>query len=495
MEWSREMRYRQMENVSKEEWKQLNDQVSSCPWRQTYHVQPPTGLLNDPNGFAYYNGEYHLFYQWFPLGPIHGLKHWYHTSSIDLVNWKDRGTAIFPDTDLDSHGAYSGSGIVHEDKLYLFYTGNSRDASWNRHSYQCLAVMDKNGSIMKQEQAVIPGPPDGYTEHFRDPKVWEENGSYFMVIGAQRKNKTGAALLYTSTDMLDWKFRNEINTSYNTFGYMWECPDYFELQNNGILIFSPQGIEAEGDNFRNIYQSGYLLGHKLNKETGEFSHEEFAELDFGFDFYAPQTSVTPDGRRILVGWMGLPDLSYPTDKHMWAHCLTLPRELTIHNNKLLQKPAEELRLLRQSKKTTSLLLDNQMLPLYTWEDSAYELDVRIEGIEAGMAGISFCAGETEKTMFYYDADRQKLVLDRSLSGEPASPEFGTTRSVPYDEKNVNIRMFVDTSSVEIFINKGEAVFTSRLFPSPDSKGIQLFSHIGEAAFYITKWSLKSINKE
>ena len=95
--------------------------------------------------------EYHLFYQWFPLGPVHGIKHWYHVSSKDLVNWKDCGVGIIPTEHFESHGAFSGSGIAEDDKLYLFYTGNTRNEEWVRHPYQCLAIMDKKGKITKNQ--------------------------------------------------------------------------------------------------------------------------------------------------------------------------------------------------------------------------------------------------------------------------------------------------------------------------------------------------------
>ena len=143
MEWTREQRYRRIEEVSKEEYDALKQQVSQCCYRQTYHNQPITGLLNDPNGFSYFNGEYHMFYQWFPLGPVHGVKYWYHTTSTDLVHWKDCGIALEPDRSFDSHGVFSGTAIEHDEKLYLMYTGNARDEEWVRYPTQCLAIMDK----------------------------------------------------------------------------------------------------------------------------------------------------------------------------------------------------------------------------------------------------------------------------------------------------------------------------------------------------------------
>lgn len=371
MIWTTEQRYRRIEEASAEELSELRAKVKGCKWRQTFHIQPETGLLNDPNGFSYFNGEYHLFYQWFPLGPVHGLKYWYHTKSKNLVHWENVGIGIAPTNEYDSHGCYSGSAIEHEGKLYLLYTGNSRDRNWIRHSYQCLAIMDQTGKIEKRKEPVIHHIPNGYTNHFRDPKVWKEGKTFFTVIGAQRENKTGCVVLYSSNDLINWKFEGEIKTNLGAFGYMWECPDYFELQGYGVLIFSPQGIEPYEDHYQNLYQSGYIIGEKLDVERLSLSHAPFQEIDRGFDFYAPQTMVDGNGRRILIGWMGMPEIEYPTDKSGWAHCLTLPRELTISDNKLIQKPVKELELLRkqqyeiqdvidQEKKCTTGLLEQHL---------------------------------------------------------------------------------------------------------------------------------------
>src|SRR5688500_10458641 len=121
MEWTTEKRYRRFEDESPEAMQELKEKVNACLWRQAFHIQPTTGLLNDPNGFAFYNGYYHLFYQWFPLGPVHGLKYWYHVKSKDLVHWEDEGTGIAPGAFFDKHGAYSGSAIEHDGNLYLIY--------------------------------------------------------------------------------------------------------------------------------------------------------------------------------------------------------------------------------------------------------------------------------------------------------------------------------------------------------------------------------------
>jgi beta-fructofuranosidase len=487
MIWTKEERYRLIEEASQEELKKLKSEVSACKWRQTFHIQPVTGLLNDPNGFSYYKGEYHLFYQWFPLGPVHGIKYWYHTKSKDLVHWENVGIAIEPTDEYNSHGAYSGSAIEHEGKLYLFYTGNTRDKNWERHPYQCLAFMDHTGKIEKLKYPVIQEVPNGYTDHFRDPKVWKSGKKFYAAIGAQRENETGCVVLYSSTDLLNWNFEGELKTNLKDFGYMWECPDYFELKDKGILIFSPQGLEPRGDHFQNIYQSGYILGNKLDIDQLSITHTSFQELDRGFDFYAPQTMLDPNGRRILVGWMGLPEIHYPTDQNGWAHCLTLPRELSIRNSKLIQQPVKELQTLRKQRHVINDVLCQEKKRYEGFTGTSYEMICDFENLDAEEFGIEFRAGRDEKTIIKYSADFKKVFLDRTFSGKSVGEEFGTVRKCFIDSHKIKFHLFVDTSSVEIFINDGEEVFTSRIFPDQDSKEIRFYTKGGRALLQATKW--------
>ncbi|AKG35777.1 glycoside hydrolase family 32 protein [Paenibacillus durus] len=489
MKMSRAQLYRRIDQAEKGEWEALKQLAERSPWRQKFHIQPVAGLLNDPNGFAFFAGEYHLFYQWFPLGTGHGMKYWYHTSSSDLVHWKNRGIGIAPGGPFDSHGAFSGSAIEKDGKLYLMYTGNTRSPDWIRHPFQCMAVMEPDGVITKLEQPVILKVPRGFTDHFRDPKVWMEGGSYYCIIGAQRLDNTGSVVLYRSPDLIQWHFEGEIGTRLKSFGFMWECPDYFELDGTGILLFSPQGISPQGDRFRNIYQAGYLTGRPFNLADREFHHGEFRELDSGFDFYAPQTTQAPDGRRLLTAWMGLPEIDYPTDDHGWAHCLTLPRELTLKNGRLIQRPVRELVKLRGSKTEVRTVVNDESLSIAELAGTAYELLVDVRDGGANRFGIEFRAGRHERTVIYYDRTEGKLVLDRSLSGQSFALEYGTERKCPLELRDgtLTLHLFVDISSVEIFVNDGEETFTARIFPERESTGVNFFAEGGRVAFDAIKW--------
>lgn len=489
-EWTREERYRTILEASDEEMNELKDKVNRCPYRQKFHIQPKTGLLNDPNGFTYYNGEYHLFYQWFPLGPVHGIKHWYHVSSKDLINWKDCGVGIIPTEHFESHGVFSGTGIVENEKLYLFYTGNTRNEKWIRHPYQCMAIMDVENNI-QNKQLIIDDVPKLYTDNFRDPKVFKENGKYYCLIGAERKyDNLGTIAVYESDDLFNWNYKDEIKSDFIGNGFMWECPDYLKYDNKGVLIFSPQGLQPEGDKYKNIFQSGYLIGNKIDFDNCEFSHGEFFELDRGFDFYAPQTTESNDGRKILIGWMGLPEIEYPSDENGWAHCLTIPRELILNNDKLIQKPIRELKQLRSYKVSKSYILYNEDINIEKFYERTYELECEFKNIKGRSVGIKFRKGDSEETLFYYDIENKKLVLDRSKSGKDFAVVYGQERKCDYKGNTLRLQMFVDTSSVEIFINDGEEVFTSRIFTDEKSNGISFFAD-GNTEVDINIWSLKS----
>ncbi|WP_393965532.1 glycoside hydrolase family 32 protein [Exiguobacterium sp. S22-S28] len=484
-QWTREARYRPLSDLAPEVYQLMKEEVRTSPWRFSFHIQPPTGLLNDPNGFIYHNGTYHLFYQWFPLGPVHGLKYWYHMTSKDLVHWFDEGAALIPNDDPDSHGAYSGSGFIKNDQVHIMYTGNKRDAEWTRHTSQIVGHLRSDGRIEKHLPPAIPTVPNGYTEHFRDPKVFQSEGTWYCIIGAQRTDLTGCAVIYQSEDAEQWTLIGELQTDYPRFGYMWECPDYFELEGQGVLLFSPQGIEPKGDHFQNIFQSGYFIGKPLTLPDLTFQHEDFVELDFGFDFYAPQTTLAADGRRILVGWMGLPDITYPSDRYNWAHGLTLPRELTLENQHLRQRPVRELTALRkETLYADEFVLEHSFSPAHA---ETFELELSHLQLLSDTLTFKLRVSDQEETVLRYEAQTRRFTFDRTHSGaEIPATDYGTTRSVTLVEPLHALRLFVDRSSVEVFLNDGEAVASARIFPKSTSQDIIL---AGEATGHLAIYTL------
>ena len=397
-------------------------EMVSKPYRLTHHLMPPCGWLNDPNGLSWYQGRYHVFFQYSPFEVKGGLKFWGHYSSEDLINWTYEGVSLYPDSPADCHGVYSGSALAEEETLHLFYTGNVKldgdyDYINNGRCANTLHVESKDGIEFGIKENVIPCTqyPEDYTCHIRDPKVWKEGDRYRMVLGGRRKDDHGAVLLYSSRDLKQWNLDGELTTE-EKFGYMWECPDMFELSGNEILSVSPQGVEREEYRYQNIYLSGYFI-----LRDGKVFKEDFREWDMGFDFYAPQTFVDKKGRR-----MGMPDAEEEyvnnTLEEGWQHCLTVPRELKYCNGKVYQYPVEELMNLRRWKKK---LCDADR---ETETDGAFDLELQVQKGPANQQ-----AGAGRRT--------RKACIEELRS----------------------IRILADTSAAEIYVNEGEVVFSVRFY--------------------------------
>nr|WP_319219551.1 sucrose-6-phosphate hydrolase [uncultured Trichococcus sp.] len=465
--------------------------ADKSPFRQLFHTEAPSGYLNDPNGFSYFDGKYHLFYQWTPFkyqeNPKLWYQAWHHLISEDLISWESLGPGIEPDTLFETHGAYSGSAWDNGDELLMFYTGNTRNEEWQRTPYQLLATMDRDGVIKKAETPAITGTVPGYTDHFRDPKIWKTEEGYFAVIGAQRTELTGAALvLYSENGTTSWRVLGEVGMDrHQDFGYMWECPDYFELDGKGILLFSPQGLPPQQNRFENIYQTGYLVGGRLDK-TNLSLHEQggFIELDRGFDIYATQTTALPDGRRILSGWMGLPEIAYPTEAYGYCGCLLLPRELRFEDGRLKQRPIRELAAYETEEKVLSVRLDPDANTHQLAIGFGHVLKLRCKNTAAGQLVLDLYSNEerTRYTRVLLDSDKGEVWLDREKSGLPVGEAYGTKRLLwQGDLSEIELALYLDRSSIELFLEDGLVVASSRIFPDESQQSVCFESLSGEWA--------------
>lgn len=462
-------------------------------WRPRFHLAPPHGLMNDPNGLIYHDGVYHVFYQWNPDACRHGAKHWGHFVSTDLVHWQALPAALVPDTDYESHGCYSGSAVIHDEGIALLYTGNARSNDGGRISTQCLAH-SRDGVRFAKAGPVIPLPPPGYTAHFRDPKVWREGNDWLMVVGAQTEDEKGTILLYRGKSLTEWAFVGEL-LGERGFGYMCECPDLTAVGGREILIFCPQGLAPEGERFHNIHQAGYLVG-RLDRASGRFAcggREAFDELDRGFDFYAPQTFRDGRGRTLMFGWMGLPEEEEtPTVANGWTHCLTLPRELVFENGRLCQRPAIELETLRGKPHAIDRLVfdDECWLP---FSGKAFELQFTLNGIAD--AWLDLCVGTDEFTRVSFNAATRRLSLDRSASGQGVDAAANNVRrSAPVEAGPVHLRVFVDHSCLEVFVNDGEQVFSARVYPGAASDRLRLGASIPSELRNLVFWPLDHLGR-
>ncbi|WP_375749260.1 glycoside hydrolase family 32 protein [Vibrio sp. HN007] len=414
--------------------------------RPQWHFSPLFGLLNDPNGLAYFNGEYHLFYQWNPKACAHGAKAWGHATSKDMINWTHQPLALAPTEGFETHGCYSGSGLVVDDKLELFYTGNVKYADGGRTAYQCRATLEKEGQVEKQ--GIVLELPEGYSGHVRDPKVWKHEDLYYMVLGAEDLNYKGQVLLYSSADLNQWALVGEVfgdgNNGYQSDDFMLECPDLFPLGGKHVLVSCPKNwVDKEGIKTE-TFDVTYHVGN-LDHSNAGFEHGEGTLMDHGFDFYAPQTMEDEEGRRIIFGWMGKPDefeAYQPTIESGWIHQMTCPRELILKDDKVLQKPAKELENLRQN--------------LQEFQAETIELD--------GLSAELYLPDLTGISMTIDVADDFRISTSEvGLETCRKNLKTGEWEMILWEGDVTSLRVLRDHSCVEVFINEGEAVSTSRFF--------------------------------
>lgn len=467
-----------------EKVKENKQNLSEDPNRLQFHLMPPVGLLNDPNGLIQFNGTYHVFYQWNPFETAHGSKFWGHYTSEDLVHWQEQPPALTPSEWYEKNGCYSGSAVESEGKLFLFYTGNVKNEQNERETYQCLAVSDDG--IHFEKMGPVIQLPEGYTAHFRDPKVWKDDGLWYMVLGAQTLNEEGCVVLYSSQDLKNWKYKGAIAGSgmngLEDFGYMWECPDFFRLGNKDVLLVSPQGLEPKGHLYHNIFQSGYFIG-EWKPGTTVFSHGDFVELDRGFDFYAPQTFEDQKGRRIMYAWMGITDEDepfQPTIEHGWVHGLTLPRELKLKGDKLYQQPLPEMKKLRKAKTfDRKLTLEDENFSDPGLDGKVSELKVTFNGGNAEVVELTI----RDHVKIRFNKSEQLFSLERGSFQNGKLEKRSCTLSALE-----NMHIFLDTSSIEIFLNSGQETFTARFFTHPDNENLQL-NIKGQAEMRVERWCL------
>ena len=456
-EWTREERYQVLE--SPEQIRDLHQRISHSVWRQTYHVQPVTGLSSDPNGFAFHKGVWHLFYQWCPWGAVHGLKYWYHVTSPDLVHWKNEGVGLAPDTYYDNRGTHSGSAISDGKDLYFFYTGNHRDEDWTRTPYTCAAKLGSDGKPVKREKPLF-GPRDDYAEHQRDPKiVWNDKKKrYYIFIGAQTLDGKGTVQIYSSEELFEgWQFEGQLHlVGYESFGGMWECPYIVSIGGKDLLIFSPQYTKLPGRG-ESTNHNVYFIG-KMNYDTLTFTPDEgYRYLDYGFDFYAAQGAANVDDpdKAILIAWIGLPDNHYPSAEEDWEGSMSLPRELTIRNGHLYQYPVAAVKSLRTEESVPAGILP-----------AAGQMQITCSG---GDLSLSLFEDICQKgaLQIRYDEKSKIITVDKSEMKHRFNETVGERLEMPLLSPLKTLDIFIDRSSVEIFANDGEETFTAHVYPTAD----------------------------
>lgn len=406
-------------------------------FRMRNHLMPVKGWLNDPNGLIEYKGNYHIFYQATPDLTTE-TKCWGHYMTKDFKHYVHTGYPIMPDTEYESHGSYSGSATIKDGKMIILYTGNAKldgdyDYINSGRLSSVLRVESSDGITFENKRVVLTNDdyPEDYSCHVRDPEIYFGDGKYKMILGGRTKKNQAALLIYESEDLITFNLIKDMR--FTDLGYMLECPIYFKIEGNEVYGFSPQGVSTVGDRFQNLFSAGYCIN--------TITQKDYIEWDKGFDFYAPKVFKDSENRLILIGWAGLADdaLEYDysaTLQEGWIHCLTLPREIKLKNNRLYTYPIKEfLNLAKGYIKTSSTNLSTFIAKIKCY--SSFEILLN------------------KNLKMYYNKDRIEFSFINDGYGRG-------NRSFEVADLE-NLLIVNDASIVEVYFNDGEYVFTTRCF--------------------------------
>lgn len=428
------------------------------------HLKAPDCWINDPNGFIYYKGIYHLFYQCFPYALQWGRMHWGHAVSRDLTHWEHKGIALYPSKTNDRSGCFSGSAVAHDGRMYLYFTGVNYENENPENINVCqndkftaaqLMISSEDGihfDNIKEKTTVIPpimNPAIGCKNHTRDPKVWRGTDAWYMVLGST-VNQCGRLLFYKSNDLKNWEYVNFCEKK--NLGWMWECPDYFETDDSQIIVFSPMGFLKDGK----AYDAAAICMLVEFEESSCTMHlsDHYQFLDYGLDLYAPQSTTDENGRRVIVAWARMPESVHKK----WNGMFCIPRIVEVRNEHIYFRPHPNVTKLF-SKKITSVAEAGS---------SGYQLRTELENGESIHIGG-----------YMISRKEDKLFTDRSavFAGHD---EIRCQFETPVIKEGNALEIYVDNNLIEIYINHGEYVLSNVVYglsDQIDGKNYELYTTV------------------
>ena len=479
--------------------KEAGEQITSGA-RPRFHLSPYIGWMNDPNGFSYYQGQYHLFYQYNPYSTEWNAMHWGHAVSRDLLQWTYLPAALAPDAPYDSYGCFSGSAVELADgRQLLLYTGVRKEGGEKEEEIQtqCAAVGNgldyhKYGQNPVIDESTLPA---GLSRNdFRDPKVWREaDGSLRCVVGACDQAHLGRILLFQSQDGFSWNFEDVLAENDGRLGRMWECPDFFALDGKHVLLVSPQDMLPEGFEYHNGNGTVCMIG-RYDEGQKRFFPELDQAVDYGIDFYAPQTLLTPDGRRVMIGWMQNWDtckLSGTPDRQ-WFGQMSLPRELSVRDGRLFQQPVRELERYRSNPVSYRGVKVEGELALEGIAGRMVDMELTLRPAEDGELyrrfSLRFARNGQFRTSLSFRPHESTLKIDRKFSGSRRAYIHQRRSLVAHENGALKLRVILDRFSVEVFVNDGEQVMTAAIMTDTSANGITFFAD-GKVNMDVTKYDL------
>jgi len=492
------------------------------PFRPQYHFTPEKNWMNDPNGMVFYEGEYHLFYQYNPAGDKWGHMSWGHAVSPDMVHWTHLPLAL---AEADNVMIFSGSAVVDwknssgfgkdgRPPLVAVYTGFR---TTDRVQFQCIAYSNDKGRTWTK----YSGNPviDINSMDFRDPKVqWHDaTRRWIMTVSLSAEHKVR---FYGSDNLKAWTLLSEFGPAGATGG-VWECPDLFELPLPGtndkrwvlVVNMNPGSVAggSGGQYFIGRFDGTQFVADRdslIPPRPGRSASESAHWFDYGPDYYAAVSwSDVPasDGRRLWLGWMSNWEYGGDVPTSPWRSAMSIPREVglsrTAEGIRLVQKPAREMESLRDRHfafKSGDVSEANAWLKERNVQGDQLELMVEFAPRSSGTEGVKVLKSDTEATVIGVDRQRGRAFVDRTQSGNVTfHQKFSGVYDAPLavHDGRVKLHLFVDASSVEVFVNDGERVFTSLVYPSAASRGVEFFGSMTSARITsLNVWTLKSIWK-
>lgn len=423
---------------------------------QRLHLKAPDNWVNDPNGFIYYKGYYHLFYQYFPYGPRWGTMHWGHAVSRDLVTWEHRDLALYPTMREDRNGCFSGSAVEKDGKLYLIYTGVRYEVVNPEDPHTCLDDQFESAQLMissedgfhfdneNGKKVIIPpitDPAIGDRTHTRDPKVWKSGDHWYLVLGSTVGEKYGEVLFYRSDDLHTWTYVNKAFKG-PEYGWMWECPDYFETEGGKVLILSAMGFLKNGEKEKN---QSICFHVEFDQSSCRIEIPDVYQfLDCGLDLYAPQTTLDAEGRRILSAWVRMPKV---TDEG-WIGMFCTPRVVEVRDGHIFFPMHPNVRAAY-----------SQEIPAGSQRaKDGYLVSLDLEdGEELDVGG------------FVIRREGDRICTDRSAVF-PSFPGAHLRSETPALKGGCHLDVVVDKDLVEVFVNDGEYVISNAVYGLEDKIG-------------------------
>lgn len=434
------------------------------------HLKAPGNWINDPNGFIYYKGKYHLFYQHFPYEVKWGTMHWGHAVSEDLVHWEHVGIALFPTLYGDQNGCFSGSAVEHDGRMYLYYTGVHYNVVNPENIHKCLDEQFESSQMMltsedgirfdnfRDKKLIIPPITDkklGDRTHTRDPKVWRGKDAWYMVLGSKTEDNSGKLLIYRSENLTDWELANSTDKQ-EGFGWMWECPDFFEVDGQQLLVFSPMGFLKDG---KKNPDHAICMPVAFEEETCTMKLSgKYQFLDYGLDLYAPQSTLDAQGRRTVVAWLRMPEAVDGS----WIGMFCIPRVVEVKDGHIYFRAHPDVAKMYTRRISSPAEADA----------AGYRVSLELkEGESLDIGGYQISRTEN------------RICTDRSaVFGDHT--DWRLKASTPEVKEGFRLDIYVDPNLIEIYVNDGEYVLSNAVYGLgkeilADCKGELLIKTISE----------------